>query len=450
MNLFRERAEIQRDDEEITKDLDETTALQGAILHYTQALAETIPPEIWGEIFSLAVSEDVDSFYDDKRHGLPPFTALKLSAVCQYWRGIAANHPGLWQHIAIPHHHSISFSQRDRIVHYKTRCSPFLPTVYTYTHNNIIVGKHTVDFAEFMRGTFSEYELDILARGSSFGRYTTPTDFLQALSPHVQTLQLAGYPGNELPIFIGQIRTTHIPIDTLCNVKHLKIKDRPIHIIRTSSGVTTLSITSLALENLHMDASHLKSCLPPLRHLERLSIVNVTFHSGIAIGRIMLPTLKRLGCDFSLYPYLARLINMPELQDLSLIINPTTDSQVGEWLGYNNPIRVIHSLTLRASQAEESEYDALYFRILDHFSNVQALCLDGTPPTSYLLSPSTTLAPFASLQSLIIADSAIAEADLAGFMQRFAAWYQRTPALTIHNCANLDVNAIKRLSLIHI
>ncbi|KAG8848396.1 hypothetical protein FRB91_010835 [Serendipita sp. 411] len=91
-----------------------------------------IPTEIWRDIFAFRVVDDERLFQLGGRIGLPPFTALRLSAVCQYWRGVAFNHQQLWEFIAIRNEFKARIEPR--LKHYLSKLEDRLPLVYTYSN----------------------------------------------------------------------------------------------------------------------------------------------------------------------------------------------------------------------------------------------------------------------------------------------------------------------------
>ncbi|KAG8823705.1 hypothetical protein FRC17_009249 [Serendipita sp. 399] len=89
-----------------------------------------IPEEIWREVFIFRVLDDERQYQLSGYKGTPPFTALKLSGVCQYWRRIALEQQELWAFIAIRNDHRAR--TEPRIKYYLWRLDDRPPNVYTY------------------------------------------------------------------------------------------------------------------------------------------------------------------------------------------------------------------------------------------------------------------------------------------------------------------------------
>ncbi|CCA70765.1 hypothetical protein PIIN_04700 [Serendipita indica DSM 11827] len=404
-----------------------------------------VPVEIWRDIFSFRVSEDEALFYDNKRKGIPPFTALKLSAVCRYWRDIVTSSAELWKYIAVPHHDRITVGQRDRITYYHNQCTPLLPEVYTYYHacDGIPV---KVNLVTFMRETFAEYQtLDMFIHAFSLMRGPSLRSFLELLSPKANILQLSGIhnPGY----------TFDIAVDSIRYVKHLKITNKPVSIAEPSHGAPTIPLISFTLDSITLNESLFTGSLSSMSHLERLYLVNVTLNIEGPIISVTMPALKHLTCDLHIYPTISRFITSPRLDDLTLVIKPMEDSTMrdfDEWLGRGGERHPhIHNLTLQALHSEEFEIRNLDDTVLDHFPDVKHLRLSGTTPSSNLLSSPTSVNSLAHIMVLTIIGSAISEEELASFMRGFAALHGRTPKLAVLNCSNLNIQAIARLQNQH-
>lgn len=397
-----------------------------------------VPPEIWEHIFLLNVSEDEATFNDTKRSGKPPFTALKLSAVCQNWRSIARGQPKLWQCIAIPHHDKISTGQRGRISYYRAQCSPLLPKVYTYTHN-VLVGSFTVDLVDFMLDTFSKYsELDLLARPFSVMRGPTHMQVLERLVPRTDVLKLTGYCEWRHPCPAANL-------DFLQKTKHLIVIGQNMDLRGIYNSAENLTLTSLHLTEVAMQTEIFPGWLQPLKKLKYLGIFKVTFTPAAVVGNVEMPAMEHLLCDFSVYSFISRSMNAPRLKQLDLIAANIEELHAHDWdtkLGTNFH-KNVRTLTIAHMSTQILEFDELG-RILDCFPNVMHLGLGGTSITSGLLSL-TNLSRIANMKRLTLMNGEIKEEELSSFMRRVATSHQRTPELVILGCANVDPYAIERL-----
>ncbi|KAG8798733.1 hypothetical protein FRC18_008563, partial [Serendipita sp. 400] len=106
----------------LTKDLSEKLELLSA--------RRRTPDEIWRQIFLLRAVDDELDFELQERIGRPPFTSLRLSAVCQYWRRLVESQTDLWQCIALLNGNNTS--SKPRLDHYLAKLGNRIPIVYTY------------------------------------------------------------------------------------------------------------------------------------------------------------------------------------------------------------------------------------------------------------------------------------------------------------------------------
>lgn len=402
-----------------------------------------LPAELWGQIFLERVINDEEEYKSRGRDGTPPFTALKLSTVCQFWRAIVQGQPSLWQYIAIPRATAISRSQWDRVDHHRAmaRGSPCI--VYVVPDSRGEQGSTLHQYLLLQQfSQFRSLELRVSRRTSE------AEDLLAATQPRVDEL-----------ILIGSVKQgssgTSCPLvyKALKNVRTLRCIDVHPSMRLSSPHTQQLPITSAYFQQTYLDSRSMIQFLEALPELETLTIDlhwPYTIEADNSRSPVIIHNLTNVNTSAAvLVALFTDEVMLPALQCITIQLSTESRSEELHWSTFLNVHQRRSSIKSLTLASEESEFSRAgihcpetYAQMAGQIHELERLELKGDCVVAILERLGR---PFPRLEELSISSSGVTEEVLEEFLEAYHAEKKASLRLRLGECPAMSTTAKARL-----
>jgi len=406
-----------------------------------------VPAELWAQIFLESVRRDEKEFEVVGREGSPPFTSLRLSWVCKFWRAIAQTQPALWQYIAIPRAVEVSQYQWERVRFYLSLAKAYPPSVYVVPECRGEPGSglrtHQL-LQQFER--FRKLELRVSRRTSE------AEDLLATLEPNVDELVLvgtfkAGTPGTNCPLNYG----------ALVNVKGITCVHLQPFMRNPSPNVEVRHLTTAKFIQNALDSRSVLQfleALPTVEDVEIELLADFSCDADIARASIVLPGIKRIsgGIDVlcGLFTQAEALPNLEHVTLKSETGNGKEDSgiQWSHFLGIHSRATSIQSLTLGTIvvPATTTNIAEAYARIVQQLPHLHSLHLMEDAIVHALEGMRITQNIPTELRILLLSGDTVKEDHIATFLRYFHTTRRADLELGFVDCPTLSDDSRERLA----
>jgi hypothetical protein len=344
--------------------------------HYMKNLIgahRQMPNELWLQIFEETVKKEEITYIHGSRTKKPPFSAMKLTWVCQKWRKLILNQPSLWCYVAILYSEDISSKQRDRIDYSLGRLGHSPPTVYTFLSNKSKVPSG-IPLSGPLKQIKSFKYLDLYIDHNT----CCSEDLMKELQPHVERLVLFSTPLKDLESIRSPITCSGIQNVQKMSLYHVRPR---VEGVSKSINLKSLRLTQSDIDNIEL-IMFLRETSVDIMELE----LNLPFKIWGAAANVDI-TLQNLTTLSANLTVLVTLFNehviLPGLQNLKILQESTMTSvdTIRHWASFITTHQRKDTISIfgisGSPLVEESEAPDLYRRIISQVANVEHLVLEG-------------------------------------------------------------------------
>ncbi|KAG8778030.1 hypothetical protein FRC16_003986 [Serendipita sp. 398] len=397
-----------------------------------------IPTEIWRDIFALRVVDDERLFRLGGRIGLPPFTALRLSAVCQYWRSVAFNHQQLWEFIAIRNEFKARIEPR--LKHYLSKLEDRLPLVYTYSNRPSRADWANVS-ALLSRYTPNCRSLDITVDVPQMMRRF----FLPSLTVEMEELLLRKQLTDQEDIYVYKqlIQNTK---SISCHKVQLCLENNfAVDPQFQPSDEDFLQLETLVFTDCNLEVDKLiRLCseAPELSHLD-IKGSNIDFGSSNDVPTgVTLQSLKKLSLQSTHLTAFNYASLTPNLSEVDMTCNEGIKTDWDHFIAVGFRSQTIQTLTLRKGNISQAQAET-YEWIMKSLVKPKHLCVYGSPGEEEL---SLTAEALAHIESLTLHECDVEEIELINLLTEVYSTRRNRISLVFHRCRNIDSPIAGRLA----
>ncbi|KAG8831183.1 hypothetical protein FRC17_003511 [Serendipita sp. 399] len=399
-----------------------------------------IPDEIWGDIFLSRVVDDERDFDERQRRiGLPPFTALKLSAVCQHWRRIVASQPELWRFIALLNENAPL--NEARLQHFLSRLGNVAPRAYTYVRKE--GARHGWGkLSNTLQQISKFHSLDIIIDTPQ----PMPRIFLVDLEVETNELCLRKCAQGQEAILMYRRRIQ--PARSIwCHRIQLTLESNFAPDTEASYAEQDLELESLAFTECALELDPLFNLCeqaPHLRHLDiRKSLIVRSDMAGQGMTFSSLTKLSLRSCSLAVFKHQSLLPSLEEV-DLTCMENSIQDWR--DFVSIGQRTGTIQIITLRNESATRKDLSLreVYQAIITTLSNVKHLTLhpSSSPDDGQFCLSGLALA---RVNNLNLIGSEVTEETLTNALQEAYLIRQQRIYMTFDGCKNVDSPTAGRL-----
>ncbi|KAG8815713.1 hypothetical protein FRC17_000609 [Serendipita sp. 399] len=414
-----------------------------------------IPPEIWGEIFSIYIEDTEQQFRLGPRIGTPPFAALTLSAVCRSWRQTAFQHPELWQHVAI----SGIRDNPERIRHYLLNLGDRPPILYTYSRyalefnspGEMLLRAYTFAFGRPPNANarwwprFSEFTHELISKCKSLDivldiPLIVHGNVLEYLDLEIDELLLQERVKQSTSTIRAHKQWIQDVKSITCHRVQLHLEDNFLPPTQQPSAKGGLKLETISFVDSNLQYSSLINLCkeaPRLTHLDfRMS--NLVYDIPL-VTDISLPSMKKISLSSIHLRVLNSISIVPCLEEVDLICQKHADRAWKEFINVPSKSRAIQVLTLRSGilDRDSGSFQSLkksYEYILLSLPNLRCLHLYDEPGGSDLPLTSRILG---HLQSLVLHHSNVHATIIAVLLTEAYRERKGPISLTFDFCKNI-------------